>query len=596
VVKAVMAIEDRRFYNHFGVDVIGTLRALMENVRSHQIVEGGSTITQQLAKNLFLSSKRTLARKIEEAFLAVWLERNLTKNQILKLYLDRNYLGAGTFGIEAAAQYYFGKSARDLTLAEAAMLAGMFKAPSKYAPTVNLPAARARAGTVLDAMVAAGFMTEGQVHAARLHPATPVPRSDSSSPDYYLDWAFQEVRQLSEDGALGPARGLVVRTALDSGMQSAAESAVEASLRQYGQRYNVSQAAVVLETPQGAVRAMVGGRDYGESQFNRATDALRQPGSSFKPYVYATALMNGFTPKTVVLDGPITIGRWSPHNYGNHYYGRVSLTVGLQHSLNTVAVRLSQAVGRKKVIATAKAMGVRTPLRNILQLPLGVSEVTVLDQATGFAAFANGGLRVTPHAVMEVSDRHGHVLYRRADTSLPRALPADVAAEMNRMLVNVVEHGTGRRAELKDQRAGGKTGTTQDYRDGWFVGFTGDLACAVWFGNDDYTPTRTMTGGALPAMTWHDIMTAAEGDIHHPHHAIPGVEPKPGGAVALAEAAASPAAATDAAPDALRRRRAAAVLADIASAMRHAATFASAGFASSVASAVDHAADGPMAR
>jgi penicillin-binding protein 1A len=571
VPKAVMAIEDRRFYDHFGLDPIGTLRALMENARSHQIVEGGSTITQQVAKNLFLSNKRTLERKIKEAFLAIWLEANFTKNQILKLYLDRNYLGAGTFGIEAASQYYFGKSARDLTLAEAAMLAGMFKAPSKYAPTVNLPAARARANQVLDAMVDAGFMTEGQVHAARLHPATPVPRAPSTSPDYYLDWAFQEVRQLSEQGAFGSVRSLVVKTALDPQMQAAAENAVESGLRQYGQHYNVTEGAVVVETPRGAVRAMVGGRDYGESQFNRAVDALRQPGSSFKPYVYTTALMNGFTPDTIVLDAPITIGRWSPHNYGNHYMGRVTVMTALQHSLNTVAVRLGQAVGRKKIIATAKAMGVRTPLRDILQLPLGVSEVTVLDQATGYAAFANGGYRVTPYAVVEASDRHGNVLYRHdPEAPLPRALPADIVAEMNRMLVNVVEHGTGRRAELADQRAGGKTGTTQDYRDGWFVGFTGDLTCAVWFGNDDYTPTSRMTGGTLPAMTWHDIMTAAEGDISHPHQALLGVEPKPGGAVALAEAAAAKTK-SGTASEPVPADRAAAVLDDIARLMRRAA-------------------------
>jgi len=448
---------------------------------------------------------------------------------------------------------------------------------------------------VLDAMVDAGFMTEGQVHAARLHPATPVPRDHSSSPDYYLDWAFQEVRQLADRGAFGSERSLVVKTALDPRMQAAAENAVEASLRQYGQQYNVTQSAVVVETPRGAVRAMVGGRDYGESQFNRATDALRQPGSSFKPYVYATAMMNGFTPKSPILDAPITVGRWSPHNYGNEYYGRTTVMVGLQHSLNSVAVRLAQAVGRKKIIATAKAMGVRTPLRDILQLPLGVSEVTVLDQATGFAAFANGGFRATPFAVLEASDHHGKVLYRHdPDKALPRALPAEVDEEMNQMLVNVVEHGTGRRAQLENLRVGGKTGTTQDYRDGWFVGFTGDLTCAVWFGNDDYTPTNRMTGGSLPAMTWHDIMTAAEAEIRH-HRPLPGVEPKPGGLVAAAEGTdETPTGAAAAA--AQQAARAAAVLADIAHQMRQAARITSAGLTTPVATAPGTAGTAPVAR
>ncbi|HVV92623.1 MAG TPA: penicillin-binding protein 1A, partial [Hyphomicrobiales bacterium] len=535
LIKSVLAIEDRRFYSHFGVDIIGTVRALLEDARAHQVVEGGSTLTQQLAKNLFLSNERTIDRKVKEAFLAIWLETNLSKNEILKLYLDHGYLGAGTFGVEAASQYYFGKSARDLTLAEAAMIAGMFKAPTKYAPTVNLPAARARAAMVLDALVDAGFMTEGQVHAARLHPATPVPRARDTSPDYYLDWAYQEVRQLADSGAFGAARSLVVKTTLDPTIQKDVEQAIENGLRQYGEQYQVTQSAAVVMTPQGAVRAMVGGRDYGESQFNRATEALRQPGSSFKPYVYATALENGFTPQTIVLDAPITIGRWSPHNYGDHYFGRVTVMTALQHSLNTVAVRLAQAVGRDKIIATAKRMGVRTPLRNILQLPLGVSEVTVLDQATGYAAFANGGHRVVPYAVLEVSDSRGNVVWHHPDAALPEALPPDIVAEMNTMLVNVVEHGTGTRARLEGLRVGGKTGTTQDYRDGWFVGFTGDLTCAVWFGNDDYTPTRTMTGGTLPAMTWHEIMTGAEQTIAQ-HRLLYGVPPPPGAEPAMAAA------------------------------------------------------------
>ncbi len=318
LIKAVLATEDRRFFDHFGIDIPGTARALIENLRANAVVQGGSSLSQQLAKNLFLSNERTLDRKIKEAFLAVWLEAHLSKNEILKLYLDRAYMGGGTFGVEAASEFYFGKSVKDITLPEAALLAGLFKAPTRYAPHINLPAARARANEVLTNMVQAGFMTEGQVIGARRHPADVIERdANSGSPDYFLDWAFDEVKNLN----LGGDRVLTVRTTVDLGMQHAADDAVEKTLREYGNSYRVKQAAAVLVGTDGAVRAMVGGRDYGESQFNRATDALRQPGSSFKPFVYATAMMNGFTPKSVVRDAPICIGNWCPHNYGGGYSG-----------------------------------------------------------------------------------------------------------------------------------------------------------------------------------------------------------------------------------------------------------------------------------
>jgi penicillin-binding protein 1A len=567
--KAAMAIEDRRFFQHFGIDVAGTFRAILQNARHNGVVQGGSSLTQQLAKNLFLTNERTLERKVKEAFLAIWLECNLSKDEILKLYLDRAYMGGGAFGVEAAAQLYFDKSARSLTLAESAMLAGLFKAPTKYAPHANLSAARARANVVLDALVASGFMTEGQVHAARINPATPVNKQHGSSPDYYLDWAFQEVKRLSDAGKFGGARSVVVKTPLDPAVQERAEAAVENTLRQYGPQYGVKQGAVVLMEPLGAVRAMVGGRDYGASQFNRATDALRQPGSSFKAYVYTTAMMNGYTGNSVVTDGPISIGNWSPQNYGHSFAGPVTLQNALARSLNTVPIRLGLAVGLNKVIDTAKLMGVRTPLRINRALALGTSEVTVLDQATGYSTLANGGFRIEPYAAVEVADSQGNILWRHdRDAAQPeRTIPPNAISEMNRLMVNVVENGTGRRAIVDGVKVGGKTGTSQDYRDAWFIGFSGNFTCAVWFGNDDYTGTREMTGGSLPAMTFKDIMTLAQAGA--PPQAIPGIEPTgrtSGNQVAAA--AASPA--YDSGQNGRLARRASGVLDDITRLMEHA--------------------------
>src|SRR6516162_6067993 len=338
LLKAVLATEDRRFYDHFGIDVPGTARALVTNARAGGVRQGGSSITQQLAKNLFLSNERTIERKIKEAFLALWLESRLTKNEILKLYLDRAYMGGGTFGVNAAAQYYFGKSARDVNLSEAAMLAGLFKAPTKFAPHINLPAARARANVVLDNLVDAGFMTEGQVFGARRNPAVAMDRRDESAPGYYLDYAFEEMKRLVDTPAFRsiPDRAFVVRTALDLGLQRTAEDSVESMIRQFGRDYHAKQAAAVVADLDGAVRAMVGGMDYNTSQFNRATEAYRQPGSSFKPYVYATALMNGFKPTSVVVDSPVCIGNWCPKNYGGGHAGAMTLTQAITRSINVV--------------------------------------------------------------------------------------------------------------------------------------------------------------------------------------------------------------------------------------------------------------------
>jgi penicillin-binding protein 1A len=519
LIKATLATEDRRFYEHFGIDFYGTLRALMTNAKAGGVVQGGSTISQQLAKNLFLSNERTIERKINEAFLALWLETRLSKNEILKLYLDRAYLGGGAFGVDAASLYYFGKTVRDVTLAEAAMLAGLFKAPTKFSPLVNLPAARARANVVLDNLVDNGFMTEGQVYGARRNPATPIDRTEEDAPNYYLDWAFDEMRKLVDTFPKSVnERFFVVRTALDSNLQRYAQHTIESALRQYGHDYGASQSATVISDLDGAVRAMVGGRDYGESQFNRAVDALRQPGSSFKPYVYATALANGFKPSSVLVDSPVCIGNWCPHNYSGGYSGSMTLLTAITHSINVIPVKLSIALGdgnaklgRAKIIQTARNFGIYTPLPDTPSLPIGADEVNVLEHAVAYATFPNLGKAVAPHAALEVRTGAGELVWRfdRDGKRPEQVISPQVALDMIMMMNSVVENGTGKRAQLDGIKVSGKTGTTNGYRDAWFVGYTGNFSGAVWMGNDDYSPTKRMTGGTIPALIWHDIMAFA---------------------------------------------------------------------------------------
>jgi penicillin-binding protein 1A len=565
LIKATLATEDRRFYDHFGIDVAGTARALVTNAQAGGVRQGGSSITQQLAKNLFLNNERTIERKVKEAFLAIWLETRLTKNEILKLYLDRAYMGGGTFGVDGAAHFYFNKSVRDVNLAEAAMLAGLFKAPTKYAPHINLPAARARANVVLDNLVDAGFMTEGQVFGARRNPATAIDRRDENSPNYYLDYAFDEMRKLVLTFPKSyTERVFVVRTAIDMNVQRAAEATVENQLRQFGRDYHATQAAVVLADLDGGVRAMVGGRDYGASQFNRAVDAMRQPGSSFKPYVYATALMNGFTPKSIVVDGPVCIGNWCPQNYGRSYSGPVTLTQAITRSINVVPVKLSIAMGgkagpragRAKIVETARKMGITAPLIDTPSLPIGSTEVSVLEHAVAYATFPNKGRAVKPHAVLEVRTGAGDLVWRwdRDGKKPTQAIPASVAADMAEMMSHVVDEGTARRARLDGIPAAGKTGTTNAFRDAWFVGYTGNFTMAVWYGNDDYSSTNRMTGGSLPAQTWHDIMVAAHQGVEIKD--LPGVGPakRLPDAVAAANASAKAAEVNPGPPPILTRR------------------------------------------
>jgi penicillin-binding protein 1A len=523
MIAAVLATEDQRFFEHFGVDFQGTTRAFIQNLRANDVVQGGSTITQQLAKNLFLTPERTLQRKMNEAFFALWIEARLTKDEILKLYLDRSYLGGGTYGLEAAAQFYFGKSVRDVDLSEAVILAGLFKAPSSYAPHVHPEAAGLRANVVLYRMLDAGVISQGQLFAARREPATIVDVSDIYTPNYFLDWAYEQTLETLREQRLETEYVVEVKTTVDLALQQHAQNTVNAMLDENAEQYRAHESALVSMEPGGAVRAVVGGRDYEESQFNRATDALRQPGSAFKPFVYLAALAAGMRPTSIVVDQPITIGNWSPHNYSGGYRGRMTLATALMKSINTIAVQLGQRVGIRRIIDVAHQVGLQAELRANPSMPLGTNEVTVMDLTGAYATFANGGVSSTPYAILEVARPNGEILYSREQNGpRPRqVVDRELITDLNYMLNQVVLSGTGRRAQLGFTPQAGKTGTTSSYRDAWFVGYTAHYVTGVWFGNDDYTPTRRVTGGNLPARTWHQFMvTALETEVAA---ALPGI-------------------------------------------------------------------------
>jgi penicillin-binding protein 1A len=521
LIKATMATEDRRFFDHFGIDVFGTFRALIQNARANEVVQGGSSLTQQLAKNLFLSSERSFQRKIKEVYLALWLEAHLTKREILKLYLDRAYMGGGTFGVEAASEFYFGKSVRDINLAEAALLAGLYKAPTKYAPHSNPVESRARTNQVLTNLVEAGYMTEGQVHAARLNPARVVERPENYVPNYFLDWAFEEVQRLMK------GKGeyvLTARTTVDVPLQKLAEEAIDDTFERQGRAARATQAALVSMDTDGAVRAMVGGRDYGESQFNRAAHAARQPGSSFKPYVYLTAIENGIKPTKVVSDTAPTCGNWSPTNYGGGVSGRsMTLYEALERSVNTIAVKLSLEVGRDKVLETAHKIGL-TSVKKTCSMALGDSGVAPLDHTAGYAVFANGGKSVKPYGIVELRNSRGELVYSHERDEPPpvQIFKRQDIETLNTMLEKVVSQGTGAAARLDFTNVAGKTGTSSGPRDVWFMGFTGQYVTGVWFGNDDFTDMVSgTTGGHLAAAAWHEYMQGAHTSMDIPQ--IPGL-------------------------------------------------------------------------
>ena len=503
--KAFIAIEDRRFYSHYGIDPIGILRAAVANVLHRGVSQGGSTLTQQLAKNLFLTQERTLQRKLQEAELALWLERKHSKAEILELYLNRVYFGSGAYGIEAAAQRYFGKSARNVTLAEAAMLAGLVKSPSRLAPNRNPEGAEARAQTVLAAMADAKFITDAQAQASIGHPSYRVKPAGAGTVNYVADW----IGEVLDDLVGQIDQSIVVETTIDPKLQGAAEAAVIDELAAKSVKFNVSQGALVAMTPQGAVRALVGGRNYAESQYNRATTAKRQPGSAFKPFVYLTAIEQGLTPETIRQDALLDVKGWKPENYSHEYFGPVTLTQALAMSLNTVAVRLGLEVGPRNVVRTAHRLGISSKLDANASIALGTSEVSLTELVGAYAPFANGGVAVSPHVVTRIRTLNGKLLYaRQADQPSQVIEPRNVAM-MNTMMEETLISGTARKAEIPGWTAAGKTGTSQDFRDAWFIGYTANLVTGVWLGNDDNSPTKKATGGGLPVEVWTRFMKAA---------------------------------------------------------------------------------------
>lgn len=504
VPQAVLAVEDRNFYHHFGANPVSIVRALIVNANEGAVRQGGSTITQQLAKNVFLSSERTMKRKIQELMLAFWLERKFTKNEILTLYLNRVYFGAGAYGVDAASYRYFGKSARYLSVGESAVLAGLLKAPSRYAPTSNPEDSGKRGRLVIEQMVTAGFLSRAYADAAIAEPVLlAAPRFEAAP--YFVDHALKEVRLLAGE----VDADLVVRTTFDPKVQAAAEMGLLAGMAMAGEGLDDVEAAAILLDSEGAVRGMIGGRDYAKSQYNRAAQAKRQPGSAFKPFVYLAGLMRGETPDAIVLDAPVEIGAYAPGNYKDKYYGEVTLREAMARSLNSAAIRVQERTGRAFVRDTVKRMGWKGELTLGPSLALGVDAVSPLELASAYAPFANGGFRVEPHVIERIETIDGDIVFQRKGSIIEEAAPASVIAEANDMLSSVTEWGTGRAAAVPGYRVAGKTGTTQESRDAWFAGHAGGLVGVVWIGRDDNKPMNDVTGGRAPAIIFREIFSRA---------------------------------------------------------------------------------------
>ena len=484
VVDAIVYTEDRRFYSHFGFDIISFTRAMIANIFAGRYAQGGSTITQQVAKNLFLTSEKSVRRKAQELLLAFWLEYKFTKEQILTLYLNRVYLGSGAYGIEAASQKYFQKTSRDLNIMEAAVIAGMLKAPSRYNPIASKERAMERAKVVLGIMEENNLITAADKERILKMPLGREKSAKVVGAAYFADWVYNEVNayvgERNDD--------IYVSTTLDQNLQEKASAVLRETIAANAHR-NVTQGAIVIMDYNGAVKAMVGGVDYNKSQFNRAVSALRQPGSAFKPFVYLTALQEGFKPEDTIEDRPISIKGWQPQNDDRKYYGTVTLKYALAKSLNLATINLAQQLSGAEIIRNARKMGISTPIQDTPSLPLGTFEVTVLDLTTAYASIANGGYAVWPYAIEEIYNRDGFQLYQRESTDKTQILDPVAVLELTQMLEKVVQSGTGHRAQINGFAAG-KTGTSQDNRDAWFVGFTDDLVGAVWLGNDDNSPAR----------------------------------------------------------------------------------------------------------
>lgn len=504
VVDAITATEDRRFYSHFGFDIISFSRAMIANLFAGRYAQGGSTITQQVAKNLFLTNQKNIKRKTQELLLAFWLEHKFSKEQILTLYLNRVYLGSGTYGIEAASQKYFQKSSRDLNMLEAAVIAGMLKAPSRYNPIASQKRALDRAAVVLKNMADNGYISKAEKAAALKMKLGTEKSMKVENANYFADWVYNEVNDYIGERD----NDIYVMTTLDQNLQEKAAQILSRTIAA-NKAKNVTQGAIVVLDYQGAVKVMVGGINYNRSQFNRATQALRQPGSAFKPFVYLTALQKGYTREDKIADVPLTIGNWKPENADKKYYGEVSLEYALIKSLNLATINLAQQLKGSDIIRNAKKMGISTPIKNTPSLPLGTFEVKVIDMAASYAAIANGGYAVWPHSIEEIYTKDGFQLYQREPDNEIRILDKNNVAELTKMLVNVINYGTGRKAQIAGFGAG-KTGTSQGNRDAWFVGFNNRYVAAVWLGNDDDSPMKGVSGANLPAEIWQKTMALTE--------------------------------------------------------------------------------------
>ena len=523
VPAAFVAIEDRRFYHHLGFDMIGIMRAVVADLRRGHAAEGASTITQQLARNLFLTPDQTVKRKIQEVILAVEMEHKFSKKEILALYMNRVYFGAGAYGIEAASQRYFNKPASQLSVGEVAILAGLLKSPTHYSPISDRERAARRATIVLDKMVQTGAITPAQRADAFRNPVNVSPTLASQHAQYFIDWVDQQVRQLVGQ----PQQDLVVETTLDLPLDAIAANVAQTVVARE-QKAGVQQAALVALDGSGRVRAMVGGVNYAESQFNRAADAKRQAGSSWKPFVYLTAMEAGRTPDVQVVDEPVTINGWTPQNYTKKYLGQITLETALAQSINTVAARLADEVGRDNVARTAHRLGIMSPIGTDPSMALGAVEVSPVEMAQAYAAFANGGFQTTAYGIERIRTTDGKVLYEHKADSRVSVIGNPPLGYMNRMLRQVVASGTGGRARIGGYDIAGKTGTTSDYKDAWFVGYTGGFVTAVWVGKDDNTPMRKVTGGGPPADLWHSFM--AQALPHLKVQAIPAGPTAPDGA------------------------------------------------------------------
>ena len=515
--EAIISTEDRRFYSHFGIDVIGVARAILANIKAGKIVQGGSTITQQAAKNLFLSPDRTFKRKVQEILLSIWLEQNFSKDQILSIYLNRVYFGAGCFGVEAAAQKYFAKSAKSLSVIQSALLAGLLKAPSKLNPLRNKKSAVKRAKQVLSNMVRAGYISQKIANLeGKKRLFLSKQKGSQKRGRYFVDWIVQQIT-----GYIGHVTSDIrVKTTLDIDLQIMAEAKLKWFLDSFGKVSKISQGALLILSPEGEIKALVGGKNYSKSQFNRVTQARRQPGSAFKPIIYLAGFEEGLNPDSRFFDKPIKIGNWRPRNYGGKYRGNISLSEATAVSSNSVAVQIAEKVGVKKIISMAKRLGITSPLRPDLGIALGASEVTLFDLTSAYLPFSNGGKGVWPYGIIEITGRSGKVLYRRTGSGVGNVISGEHVGYINKILAGVIKKGTGKLANF-NRIAAGKTGTSQEFRDAWFIGYTGNFVAGVWLGNDNGLPMKGVTGGNLPARLWKAVMVESHKNVQQ--RTLPGL-------------------------------------------------------------------------